>query len=164
MSGTGWLISTRMAIRVQGVLNDLAEALFWHELLGSLPVKKGNDGKFHPVEGFEPCNLIWSHSFGAFIRISPGMTRHCFVGRVLEGEPSQGHLPASPRIPRSVSGWPVGSRSPLSGLRSQGSWKACLPPLQQWWPLWWWRLQCGCFGNRSVSKCSSGCKLNKVSH
>ena len=49
--------------------------------------RRAQDGRFHPVQGFEPANLIWSHSFIPFAPIAPNMERYCFVGRALK--PSQ---------------------------------------------------------------------------
>ena len=52
--------------------------------------RKEQDGKFHPVQGFEPANLLWSHTFPpnptfpTFTSIAPNMERFCFVGRLLK--------------------------------------------------------------------------------
>ena len=57
--------------------------------------RKEQDGKYHPVQGFEPANLLWSHTFPpfptfpAFTSIAPNMERFCFVGRLLR--PSDRH-------------------------------------------------------------------------
>ena len=63
--------------------------------------RKEQDGAFHPVQGFEPANLIWSHSFVPFTAIAPGMERYCFVGRVLKPE-ERPEFPDfhNPRLPK----------------------------------------------------------------
>lgn len=53
------------------------------EVFASKLMRKEQDGQFHPVQGFEPTNLIWSHSFEPFADISPDMERYCFIGRAL---------------------------------------------------------------------------------
>lgn len=63
--------------------------------------RKAQDGMFHPVQGFEPANLIWSHSFIPFAAIAPGMERYCFVGRVLKpGERQEFPDFDNPRLPK----------------------------------------------------------------
>lgn len=49
--------------------------------------RKAQDGRFHHVQGFEPANLMWSHSYIPFAPIAPDMERYCFIGRALK--PSQ---------------------------------------------------------------------------
>ncbi len=54
------------------------------EVFLSMLERKESDREFHPILGFDPSNLIWSHSFNPFTAISPDMERYCFVGRVIK--------------------------------------------------------------------------------
>ena len=54
------------------------------EVFASKLLRKEQDNHFYPVQGFEPTNLIWSHSFMPSTDISPDMIRFCFIGRMIK--------------------------------------------------------------------------------